>query len=238
MIKNLVVAGSSFSVGTSDKQDARRNPITWSHLLLKEYDPEIYVNLAIPGAASSSISSNLIYFLETKKYINNNETVVIIDFSELDRYDVMCQVGHPNANPFFSWNNDLGFDWLTEGSFPVKKPPFNGAIQLNAGFEAVVLTSQLAILNCITYLESRNFTYRFMLTHNWIFDDSPQWFQDFLKKHSKNWITFDDCIGMHEYGLKNKVLHTDNYHLSMKGNADIYTYIKTTSILEGIKAYK
>ena len=230
---NFIVSGCSYSVGSSSVTEARKNPITWNHLLLKKYNPAIFANLSIPGAGNIAITSNLILFLENNKHIVPDHTAIILNLTELDRMDLPCAVDHPNANRFFSWADSLNCNWLTEGAFTVNKSPFNQALQKNIGYDQIVMFSCLSVLKCFGYLESRGFDYRFMLMLDSVYTESPQWFQEALDQRIKKWIQIREYRGMQDYGRANKLLHTDNYHLSLDGNQHIANVIDDTEYLKG-----
>lgn len=227
-IKNFIVTGCSFTAGTSDLKMAKENPRTWPHFLLPFLNPELFVNLAIPGAGNFSIANGLTYFLETKKYIDPTNTLIGINFTGLDRIDTMCAVDHPNANRCFSWANDLGFNWITDSNFTQKVQPFNGLLQKNIGLEQVRTLNCLSIIQVLSYLESNNFNYFFMLMNNYILTDSPDWFKTFLNQRRSKWLTFDQYQTVYEFVDANKLTDKDGFHPSLNGYKLIAQTIAST----------
>ena len=210
-LANFIVAGCSFSAGTNDKELAINCPTTWSHFLLKKLNPTFFYNLAIPKSGNYSISTNLIYLLESKNHINPENTIIGINFTGLDRIDNMCSQDHPNANRDFSWDHDFKFGWITEGTFITRSQPYNGILQKNIGFEQTKITNCIFIIQCISYLEARNFNYFFMLMNDTIID-APSWFTNFLNSHKDKWITFDNNQNMHEFSKSKNLLVNDTFH--------------------------
>ena len=213
-LANFIVAGCSFSVGISDKEVAINCPTTWSHFLLSKLNPKFFYNLAIPGSGNFAIANNLIYLLESKNHIEAKDSLIIFNISGLDRIDTMVPVDHPNANKSFSWDKDFKFGWIVEGGFLNNKNVFKGLLQKNMGFEQVQLLSCLSMVQCFSYLESRNFNYRFMLMDNNILN-SPVWFTDFLNVRQDKWIQFDHAQSMHEYAKNTNLLSEDKFHPSI-----------------------
>lgn len=217
--EHLIIAGCSFSAGDSNIDKARENPSTWAHWLLDPLSPKFLYNLAIPGGGNFAISHNLVYILESKKYMTPKNTMIGFNLSSLDRSDVICPVDHPQANQSFSWSKDFGYAWLTQGSFAYQTPPFKRMLQLHMGLENLITLNCLAIVQCMTYLEHRGFDYFFMLMDDTIIQDSPAWFTDSVlhgRKHKM--VTFGEHQSMHEFCAGNdKLLSPDGFHPSNLG---------------------
>ena len=213
----LLISGSSVTAGTSDLVAAQATPQTWTHFLLSSIKPTIFCNLAIPGCGNTAIAKNLIYTLEAKIEYTPNDTVVIFNIAPLDRVDIMCDIDHPNANKYFSWAHDLGFGWITNGSFIARIPPFNGIIEKNMGFDAVVNYNALEIVGLVTYLESRGYNFHFMLDNINILADAPNYLVNFLNSKTKHWIQFDECRALREY-CQDKQLMADTEHPNLEGH--------------------
>jgi hypothetical protein len=154
--------------------------------------------LAIPGGGNQQINNNLVYLLESKKYIEPKNTLIGINITGLDRVDLMCPIDHPDVNENFSWQQDFGFGWINEGSFCNYTPPFNGKLQKNIGIEQVILYNCLAIIQCFSYMELQGFKYFFMLMDNDILKDSPAWFKNFVL-HNNHLVRFNQVNNMHDF---------------------------------------
>ena len=166
------------------------------------------------GGGNFAIANNLTYLLNSKNYINAKDSLIIFNISGLDRIDTMVSVDHPDANKYFSWDKDFEFGWITEGGFNNNKNVFNGLLQKNMGFEQVQILSCLSMVQCFSYLESRNFNYYFMLMNDTILD-SPLWFNDFLNKRQDKWIQFNQGKSMYEYAKNTNLLSEDKFHPSI-----------------------
>jgi hypothetical protein len=218
-ILNFITAGCSFTAGTSCIDQAKKNPVTWAHYLLSTVMPKFFYNLAIPGGGNQQLVDNLIYLLETKKYIDPQNTLIGINITGLDRIDTMCAIDHPNSNKNFSWANEFNYSWITEGSFINKSLPFNGALQKNVGLTQIQLTNCLSIVKCFSYLEKHGFNYFFMIMNDNIISDSPAWFNSYLLEQKTNsYIKFNDCYSMHSFAKSQNLLEKDNFHPDKNGN--------------------
>jgi hypothetical protein len=210
---NLIVAGCSFSAGTSNIDQAKQMPTTWSHFLLQKFSTKFFYNLSIPGGGNIQILNNLTFMLEIKNYIIEKPTVVILNFSGLDRIDTMCAVDHPDANKNFSWSKDFGFGWITQGSFLSKSAPYHGCLQKNIGFDQVVLTNCLTIVQCLNYLKSKQVKFFFMLMDDDIIKIAPEWFQTMLNQHyQKEFIRFKLHDSISSFVKSKNLLAEDKFH--------------------------
>lgn len=181
--------------------------------------------MAIPGGGNQQISNNLIYLLESKKHLEPKNTLIGINITGLDRFDLMCPIDHPDANKYFSWQQDFGYGWITEGSFCNSAPPFNGKLQKNIGIEQLILYNCLAIIQCFSYIELQGFRYFFMLMDNNILKDSPEWFKNFVLNNS-HFVKFDQVNNMHDFAQQQKELSTDGFHPSKNGYKMIAQQVK------------
>lgn len=217
MLKHFITAGCSFTSGVSTIEEANRAPAVWPHFLLPTISPEFFYNLAVNGGGNCATSANLIYLLETKKYINPDDTLIGINITGLDRLDTMCAIDHPDASNF-SWSHDFGFGWLITGGFNYQGPPFNGALQKNIGLEQIRMLNALAIIQCFSYLELHKFNYFFMVIDDLVIQDSPPWFLDFLNCRQEQWITFNNHNTMHSFAKENCLLEKDDFHPTASGH--------------------
>ena len=215
--EKLVISGCSFSAGTSDIYMAVSQPTTWSHFLLPKTNSEIFVNLAIPGGGNIAAGYNIVYLLETKESFTSNDTLILFNITGLDRVDTMCYCDHPQANSSFSWNQDFGFGWITEGGFTHGRfwrdggLPFKRLLQKNMGLDQIITVNSLSIINTITYLEANNFQYAFMLMDQYIETAAPDFLKRFLDNRSAHYITFDGVSNIYEYCKQNTWLKKDQF---------------------------
>lgn len=234
----FVVAGCSFSAGSSDLSVALQNPSRWPHYLLPDIQPKFFYNLAIPGGGNAQICHNLIYLLESKPWITPENCLIGINFTELCRIDTMCSVDHPDANPDISWNKDFNFSWITEGGFTTVKPPFRGLLQKNIGFDQVTLINSLLITQCLSYLDQKGFNYFFMLMTSDLLNKSdmprhfqtksPTWLIDTLNQHRhKNFVSFEFADSMYDYCKAKNLLAEDAFHPNQHGQKEIASKVKT-----------
>ena len=226
MLKQFITAGCSFTAGSSNITTALAQPTAWPHLVLPKLKPEIFVNLAIPGGGNFSIANNLVYFFQSKSYINPLETQIIFNISGLDRSDVMCPPDHPYANKNFSWTHDLGYGWLTSGGFTAGTDgPFSGLLEKNMGIDSIFTTNCLALTQAFTYLEHRGFDYAFMIMHDQVLSDSPKWFLQVLEERRSKWIQFEQSKTMNGHCIINGLLDSDQFHPSMAGHSNIADHV-------------
>jgi hypothetical protein len=206
-VDNLLIAGCSFTASVD----------SWATQLQKIINPLQCINIGVSGAGNYTIGTNIVYFLELKKNYTSKNTTVVFNVSGLDRIDTMCPVDHPNANNYWAWDKDLGFNWINQGGFTGQQPPFNGMLQKHMGIDQIIKVNSLAIIQCISYLELNNFKYYFMLMDDQICKDSPTWFTKFLEQRRDKWITFDTHKSMYSYALANDQIGNDGFHPSPAG---------------------
>jgi len=217
-IKNFITVGCSFTAGTSNIDLAKKNPTRWPHFLLSIIDPDFFANLAISGGGNSSQMTSLTCFLETKKNIIPTDTLIILNLTGLYRVDTMCSIDHPDANPHISWAQDLGFTWITCDMLGTKISAISKFLHKNMELEQIKTFSCLAIIQGLSYLESNNFNYFFMLMDDFILEDSPEWFRNFLEQRKNKWIKFDQHQTMHSYVSELELTCEDNFHPSTDGH--------------------
>ena len=229
--EKLVISGCSFSAGSSDIHQANSQPTTWPHFLLPKINPNIFVNLAIPGGGNIAAGYNIVYLLETKKFFTSNETLVLFNITGLDRFDTICYKDNAHANPSFSWNQDFGFGWITEGEFTHGRLwrdgglPFKGLLHKNIGIDQMITFNSLSIINTITYLEANNFQYAFMLMDQHIETAAPDFLKRFLDNRSAHYITFDGVSNIYEYCKQNTWLKKDQFHPNHEGHSRIADFV-------------
>lgn len=226
----LIVTGCSFSVGTSDINLAKQCPSTWAHFLLQRNSNfRQFVNLAMSGGGNLASSSNLQIFLEQEDYRPDNN-LVLFNITGTDRYDMMCEIGHSDANETCSWNHVLNIDWITTGGFARPKNSFIRDLQKNMGYGSIKKMNYLAIISMIHYLEIQNYRYAFMIMKDDCVNDSqrdttPDWFNNFLGERNNLLIKFEGK-NMHEFCKEHDMLSDDNFHPSVEGYRVISEHIE------------
>jgi hypothetical protein len=227
MIENFVVAGCSFSAGSSQVKVSIENPKVWPDFLLPILTPKIFINLSMPGGGNLSIANNLTLCLETKKNISSSNSLIGINITGLERIDTMCSVQHPDANKYFNWAKDLNHNWITQGGWTEleEKSPFYGSLQKNIELEQARTLSCLSIVQCFSYLECNNFKYFFMLMDDNIISDSPSWFKKYLDQRKDKYIRFDQDQSMYSYAKTCGELSSDQFHPSIQGQKLIAGHI-------------
>lgn len=227
----LVNAGCSFTAGTSDMCQAKTNPQSWGHFLLSKIEPRIYINLSMPGGGNRQTADNLTYLLNTKPEITPSNSLILFNISGLDRIDTMCSIEHPDANKNFSWSKDFGFGWITEGGFVSTKAPFRGSLQKNMELEQIRLSSCLAIIQLLAFLELKKFRFGFMTMHDRIFDECPEWFKTVIFEHYyHNYMRFGEVLSMHEFAKSKNLLASDGFHPNLEANQLVADMVYQTLI--------
>lgn len=217
--KHLVISGCSFSAGTSDPYKAMRNPEVWPHFVLQKLQCPIFANLAMPGGGNLAAGINLIYYLD-QHFCDPQTTLVLFNVTEFDRIDTATRY-HPDSNPNFSWSEDMGIEWITEGSFLSKLKPFHGMLQKNMGYETTVLFNVLQSLLVHEYLHSRAFDYRWMYMSDRCRDQIPGHLRSTMHRFEKYQIKFGEFASMYEYVASMSMLQRDNLHPDMQGHKKI-----------------
>lgn len=226
---NFITTGCSFSAGTislphDTAEDWRTRGSIWNHFCFAEMDPSKnkFVNLALSGGSNISATANLIYYLETHKpTVTNQNTLIGINLTGLNRYDTVCSLDDPNINVDLCCidprgidhpSKELGFGWVSLGN--------------NHRIPHAEILNCLSLLQCFCYLESNNFNYFFMLMNDSIYTRAPQWFKTVLDQRTNRWITFDGVMGMMEFVLKHNLARSaKDHHPSIDGNKLIAEYV-------------
>jgi hypothetical protein len=216
-----LTAGCSFTVCSSDVLAARNNPESWPHFLIQKLDIDSFANLAMSSGGNGAMANNLIYFLETKRHWTPENTLVGFSITELDRLDIRCPLGHPDANQTFSWDQDLGHSWLTTNGFTFSPPPFKDLLKKNQGYEQIVDQNCLEVTKLFAYLDLHKFPYFFMLIDNDVNGDSPDWFKRVLEDHQQHRVKPGGYIGMSEYVGSIGQCLPDGWHPNTDGHSKI-----------------
>jgi hypothetical protein len=160
---------------------------------------------------------NLIYYFELNPEINN--TLVGFNITGLTRQDIICHSTHPAKN------NDLSSRDITQKlNIGWARGSDNLKIK-QQGPDEIIIYNCLEIIQGIIYLESKNIDYFFMFMTSADYN-APIWIKTFLENRKKNWVTFDDQIGMLEFVKQhNLTISNDDHHPSREGHRLIASYI-------------
>ena len=222
--KKLITTGSSVTAGSSDIPTAIAEKSTWVHNLIEPWNIEILVNLAISGGGNIASSFNLKWFVMNHNEFTSDNTLILLNLIDLDRYDLLVDADHPDANEHCSWSTYCGFGWLTSGGFHNNRK-WCSQIQMHSGYNNFVKMNQMAIIDLITFIESRGFEYAFMCYNNDILTKNMNtFFWEFISKRNSKLITFENHH-MHEYCKVNYLLSDDGEHPSKEGYAAIAKYV-------------
>lgn len=223
----LLVSGCSFTTSGSDVASLIENVVSWPDPLVKEYNIKIINNLAMQGNGNTSICQGLSYVInsELRHSFPPERTLILFNITGLDRIDLMVPNSHPDINTLGSWHRVFPFAWITSGGWLGQRSGNSkkliDSLQKNMGWEQVILSNCLTIINLVRSLESLGYRYHFMLMDDQILKDAPEFFVEFIKTKSDHWITFGEHLSMHAYGDSLGVLQDDNFHLSIDGNIKI-----------------
>ena len=191
----FITTGCSFTAGVIANPKSKMAAYVWPHFCFQDIKPEIsnFTNLAIPGAGNTAALLNLVYFLENNKQLNSDNTLIGLNLTGLYRIDVICPTGIPGQD----------FGWKING--------INTPFQKIMGFEQTQIFNSMIIIQCLSYLELRNFKYFFMILEDSIYTQSTNWLQEFLDQRLDCWIKFDKDMSMLEFIKTNKVTTNDNH---------------------------
>jgi hypothetical protein len=227
----FLVSGCSFTVSGSNPAELQKKIWRWPDPLALEYNIKIINNLAIAGNGNTAIVQNLSYALEESKLVFSPETtLVMFNITGLDRIDLMVPNSHPDINQIGSWHDIFPFAWITSGGYvglaSGNAQKLIDSLHKNLDWEPIIMANCLTIINFIQRLEADGYRYYFMLMDDQILNDSPKFFQNFIKSKSNSWITFGEYQSMHGYGKSLGLLDTDNFHLTLEGDLKIAEFVK------------
>ena len=211
----LLTAGCSFTASPSDLSET---PITWAGMLAQAMGVSIFSNLAIPGGGNTAAAVSLVHFLHTKRYFSRHDTLVMFNITGLERIDTICSPDHPDANTNFSWGQDLGFGWITEGEFNTKASPFFGGRQKHQGHSETIVYNTTQLISAMAYLNHNQFDWYFMIMDNNVISDAPDFFKSALDQNTSRWIRPQGHASMHDFCLANNLLEKDNFHPNNHGH--------------------
>lgn len=224
-IENFIVTGCSFTSGVfkcnTNLQSAQtyweQNSYAWPHFAFADLGvyKKNFFNFALPGGGNIAAMTNLVLFLEKNPHINHTNTLIGINITELSRIDYITDKNDPQANRDAANKHiidHLNIGWIT------------GQIQnykLNLEYQTAAF-----IIQTLTYLESKNIQYFFMLMTDSIYNTSPEFFQNFLHLRRKKWITFDSYKGMENFVIDKKTIVSNNdTHPNKEGHKIIAAYV-------------
>lgn len=224
-MNNFIITGCSFSAGIislphDTANDWEDRGSVWSHFCFAKMNPSTdkFLNLAIPGGGNLASFMNLVYVLETNKgIVTPDNTLIGFNITGMNRYDVIGDPERDNINKDIACidpegishpSEVLGFGWIT-------KP--------NTNLKTCIL-SELVIITCLTYLESKKFNYFFMLMNDSIYTDSSFMFKQALDQRKSNWIIFDKTKGMAELAKKYNQLEPDG-HPTITGHKRLSEFV-------------
>jgi hypothetical protein len=224
--KNFITSGCSFTASAPidgpvhERLTWKNQSSVWPHYTFLALGPEDknFLNFAMPGGGNVATLTNLVYYLEINKDINPLETLIGLNLTGISRQDVICRADHPKANQDPSVSNikeKLNIGWAHgRQQYAIR----------TQGVQEIELYNMLAIVQGITYIESKNIDYFFMLMNSYIYTLAPSWFRNFLDAREKHWVKFDNQLGMWEF-VKQKKLTTSDEHPSQLGHQLISNYI-------------
>lgn len=223
--KNFITSGCSFTSGVvnaTSLDELSQQAFAWPHYCLLEMNLENghFLNFATPGGGNIAAINNLIYYIESDKQLDANSTLIGLNLTGLDRYDTICRVGHKDSNTDLSIRDikeKLNIGWVNH---------IHSREKLNRGIQELQIFNCLCIVQGITYLESKNFDYFFMLMTDNIYHNAPVWFKDFLDARQRNWVKFDENLSMLSFVKKQNANTSDN-HPSKIGHQMLAKYVLT-----------
>jgi hypothetical protein len=208
--KNFITSGCSFTSGVvnaTNLAELNDQAFSWPHYCLLEMGLENsnFLNFAMSGGGNIAAFNNLVYYIESSNLIDASDTLIGINLTGLDRYDTICHTTHARSNYDLSARDvkeKLKFNWIIHG---------NNREKLDRGITELQIHNCLCILQGITYLESKNFDYFFMLMNDAIYYTAPDWFQKFLDARQHRWVKFGSIVGMAEFVMQQQVTTPDGH---------------------------
>jgi hypothetical protein len=198
-IKNFVVTGCSFTASILEDvqptaQSWNLRASHWPHTVFAVLGPEDknFVNLAMGAGGNTAAFVNLLYFLNRydKIYLPEN-TLIAFNITALTRKDRICKINDIRQSihrESVDTQKYLDLSWYPE--------PFDS----NECLDHVIIQNACKVIESITYLENRKFSYFFMLMNDEIYTHSPIWFKTFLDaRKNKSWILLDDYLSMESF---------------------------------------
>ncbi len=221
MIRNLVVSGCSFTKTVYENE--------WALTLVKEFSPEVHVNLAESGAGNYYIADSLQHFLRNNTF-DPNETLVLVMWSGPSRLDVTVSDDFYNMvqsqyktkvsgkNYVFS-GGELG-TWHTDS---LLRPVFDTAYMVKN--TSVLLHDSITnIIQTRDFLKLHGYKFCFMSYVNY-WQDTPEYVSDMDLSYGyyapelvnvsdeEYWVWANenkDCL--YEYAKTHQLIGSDGFH--------------------------
>lgn len=221
MIRNLVVSGCSFTKTTYENE--------WALALVKEFDPEVHVNLAESGAGNHYIADSLQHYLTNSK-LNPRETLVLvmwsgpsrIDLTVADEYYNMLQTPYKTSvlgkNYVFS-GGELG-NWQSD---TMLRPVFENLYKTK-NFNTLAQDTITNIIQTRDFLKHKGYSFWFMSYVNY-WQLTPEYVSDMdlsigyyapelaSVSDDGNWVWINDnkdCF--YEYAKTRQLISSDGFH--------------------------
>lgn len=194
-IQNFIVTGCSFTASlldnilpTSDAYNSRASH--WPHTVFSKLGPEDkkFINLAMGAGGNMAAFTNLSYFLNLYKEYTPENTLIGFNITGLNRKDKICLPNDINES-----EHRVCIDVPTYLNISWYPDQYTRTDDLNL----TLIQNATRIIDAISYLELRGYTYFFMIMNDDIYTKSPSWFQGFLdERRNKNWILFGEYLSM------------------------------------------
>lgn len=228
-MKHLITSGCSFTAGIIPLPHDQSSywfeqGSVWPHFIFAKMDTanDTFKNLALPGGGNIAAFTNLIYYLETNKStINASNSIIGFNITEPNRLDTISDIGYSGINVdqccidptgIAHPSSELGFGWVTSG--------------LTHRRHKTDISSYMAVIQALGYLDQHNFRYFFMLLSDAVYTYAPDWFQQALDSHSDNWIKFKSEMSMLEFvSAQNLCVSAQDRHPSREGHIKIAEYV-------------
>jgi hypothetical protein len=213
--EHLITAGCSFTESWDNFLESDLKPKAWPDFLARNINAERLVNLGCHGAGNHLISHSLITYLETHAW-DAAKTRVVFNISGMHRIDLLCEPEHPKAIKDWVWSQRLRLGWYTsQGDLP--QGELLKEISRAQGFRMVSQDNAVKVLALLTYLQSKNIPFWFMIMDNNVIWDMPKWLRSQIEAHPR-YIQFGDRPSMHSYCKHNNWLSQDDFHPAVIGH--------------------
>ena len=162
---NLLVSGCSFTFNNSEK-----DACSWPYYLRDLSNFNEVHDCSQSGAGSNHIFNSIVYELETNKSLSPENTLVVVCWSGLERFDVIAQTEITKSWHFMSnYHFNDKFSTLTLAKTTASKEPLDNlsnAYSKLIDWNAQIIQSALHIIALREYLRSQNYNYVFAQYHD------------------------------------------------------------------------
>jgi hypothetical protein len=177
----------------------------------------------MPGGGNISATKNLILYIEKhKNQIQSNNTIIVLNITGLNRWDLPCHVTNLNANKDLACVDSIGIAHPSEGlglAWITKQSRYG-----DLNIDHVDVISALSIIECLSYLELNSLPYFFMVMASADYESSPDFLKKFLNSRNDKWVKFNQHIGMFDY-VKSIDLITNDNHPTVEGHRVIANHV-------------